>query len=140
MSREWLTLSQAAEQLGISTRTLRRWIHDGKLRADLRLGPYGQQYLVPISELSSLQVARDVDRMRREGDLEGLARLLGSYLSQREADLQTRLAALEAQVMEMLERVIQRQDAILAEVTQLRAEIERSHEDAKPSAPSRATE
>ena len=135
MSGEWLTLSQAAEQLGISTRTMRRWIHDGKLRAELRPGPYGQQYLVPLGELSALQVARDVERMQREADLETLSALLGSYLAHREGDLPASIAALHAEVMEMLGRVIQTQEAMLSELRILRDEIAQLRADIDSPSP-----
>jgi excisionase family DNA binding protein len=133
MSHEWLTLSQAAEQLGISTRTMRRWIHDGKLRAELRPGPYGQQYVVPIAELSSLQVARDVARMQRDADLETLSSLLGSYLSQREHDLQASIDALQLQVMDTLRRVVQTQEVMQLELRDLRDEIARLRAASEPS-------
>ncbi|MDQ2741006.1 MAG: helix-turn-helix domain-containing protein [Chloroflexota bacterium] len=58
MAGEWLTLPEAARQLGVSARTVRRWIHDGKLHAELRPGPYGQQYLVPLQALPAARMLR----------------------------------------------------------------------------------
>jgi excisionase family DNA binding protein len=140
MAREWLTLTQAAEQLGISTRTLRRWIHDGKLRAELRPGPYGQQYLVPTGELSALQVARDVERMQREADLATLSALLGSYLSEREEDLQQSVTSLQEQVLDVLRQIVQTQESILSELATLREAVARLRADNGPLAPPRLEE
>jgi excisionase family DNA binding protein len=38
LPRQLITLSAAAEQLGVCTRTIRRWISEGELRA-YRVGP-----------------------------------------------------------------------------------------------------
>ena len=54
---------------------MRRWIHDGKLRAELRPGPYGQQYLVPTGELSALQVALQL-RSENPGETSARSRLV----------------------------------------------------------------
>ena len=37
---EWFTLERAARHLGVSSRTLRRWIKSGKLDAELQPGGY----------------------------------------------------------------------------------------------------
>ncbi|MBI4304325.1 MAG: helix-turn-helix domain-containing protein [Chloroflexi bacterium] len=49
MSRDGLSIAQAAELMGVSTRTVRRFIKAGKVRAELVNGPFGQEYR--ISEL-----------------------------------------------------------------------------------------
>jgi excisionase family DNA binding protein len=54
MSDEWFSLDKAAKHLGVSTRTLRRWIHAGKLQAELRPGPYHRNPL-----LRGLALSRD---------------------------------------------------------------------------------
>jgi len=52
-----LSLKEAAEALGISLSTARRWIKTGRLRAVIREGPYGPEYAVTQEEL---------ERARRE--------------------------------------------------------------------------
>ena len=47
MSRQGLTIAQAAKSLGVSTRTVRRFIKSGKIKADLVPGPFGQEYRIP---------------------------------------------------------------------------------------------
>ncbi len=46
MSRQELTIAQAAKELGVSTRTVRRFIKSGKVDAELAPGPFGQEYRI----------------------------------------------------------------------------------------------
>jgi len=47
MLKQGLTISEAAKSLGVSTRTVRRFIKSGKIRAELVLGAFGQEYRIP---------------------------------------------------------------------------------------------
>src|SRR5438094_939316 len=51
MQQEWLSLSEAAERLGVSIHTARRWARDGKLRAEQHKGAHGTEYRVRADEL-----------------------------------------------------------------------------------------
>ncbi len=46
MSSQGLSIAEAAESLGVSTRTVRRFIKAGKIKADLVDGPFGQEYRI----------------------------------------------------------------------------------------------
>ncbi len=46
MSKQGLTISEAARSLGVSTRTVRRLIKSGKIQAELVLGIFGQEYRI----------------------------------------------------------------------------------------------
>jgi excisionase family DNA binding protein len=46
MSRQGLTISQAAKSLGVSSRTVRRFIKSGKIQAELVPGPFGEEYRI----------------------------------------------------------------------------------------------
>ena len=46
MSRQGLTISQAAKSLGVSSRTVRRFIKSGKVHAELVPGPFGEEYRI----------------------------------------------------------------------------------------------
>ena len=46
MSGQRLTIAQAAKSLGVSTRTVRRFIKSGKIDAELVPGPFGQEYRI----------------------------------------------------------------------------------------------
>ena len=46
MSSQGLTISEAAKSLGVSTRTVRRFIKSGKIHAELLPGVFGQEYRI----------------------------------------------------------------------------------------------
>lgn len=46
MSTQALSIAQAAQELGVSTRTIRRFIKAGKLKADLVNGMFGPEYRI----------------------------------------------------------------------------------------------
>ena len=46
MSRQGLTIAQAAKSLGVSTRTVRRFLKSGKIDAELVPGPFGEEYRI----------------------------------------------------------------------------------------------
>ena len=46
MSRQGLTITQAAKSLGVSSRTVRRLIKSGKIQAQLAPGPFGEEYRI----------------------------------------------------------------------------------------------
>ncbi len=46
MSEQRLTIAQTAKSLGVSTRTVRRFIKSGKIDAELVPGPFGQEYRI----------------------------------------------------------------------------------------------
>jgi excisionase family DNA binding protein len=43
----WLTVAQAAEYLGVSERTIERWIWNGQLKPSKPGGDYGKCHLKP---------------------------------------------------------------------------------------------
>ena len=46
MSKQGLAIAQAARVLGVSSRTVRRFIKSGKIDAELVPGPFGQEYRI----------------------------------------------------------------------------------------------
>jgi len=46
MAKQGLTIAQAARSLGVSSRTVRRFIKSGKIQAELTPGPFGQEYRI----------------------------------------------------------------------------------------------
>ena len=46
MSRQALTIAEAARSLGVSSRTVRRFIKSGKIKAELVPGPFGPEYRI----------------------------------------------------------------------------------------------
>jgi len=62
MSRQGLTIAQAAKSLGVSARTIRRFIKSGKIEADLVPGPFGQEYRI-LELPAALHRREPVDNM-----------------------------------------------------------------------------
>lgn len=120
MRDEWFTLDKAAKHVGVSTRTLRRWIHAGKLQAELRPGPYGQQYLVPLKQLGAVQLVRDVERVERGREPEAIPQLVEDHLRERDNDVREGMDLLREEVRRAVERIEASQDALLAELRALR--------------------
>ncbi len=60
MSRQGLTISEAAKSLGVSSRTVRRFIKSGKIHAELVLGPFGEEYRI-LSLPRELRKSKPVD-------------------------------------------------------------------------------
>ena len=46
MSRQGLTIARAAQELGVSSRTVRRFIKSGRIEAELVPGPFGEEYRI----------------------------------------------------------------------------------------------
>ena len=46
MSKQGLTIAEAAKSLGVSSRTVRRYVKSGKINAKLINGPFGQEYRI----------------------------------------------------------------------------------------------
>ena len=84
-----MTAKQAAEELGVVERTVRRWISAGELPAQKRRGAF----------VIDLDIARDVHRRSRAGRSAGhatqLAELRGRYL-----EATARLAQVEQELAE----------------------------------------
>src|SRR5947209_1081625 len=117
---DWLTIERAARHLGVSKRTLRRWIKAGKLEAELRPGPYGHQYLVPRSSVAGREIVRDLDRVEREEERETVPRIVEAHLAARESALAAEVAALRHELGGALERMEQRLGQIEWELAALR--------------------
>ena len=62
MSRQGLTISEAARSLGVSSRTVRRFIKSGKIEAELVPGPFGQEYRI-LTLPRELQKPKPVDNV-----------------------------------------------------------------------------
>jgi excisionase family DNA binding protein len=121
---DWLTLEGAARHLGVSTRTLRRWIKAGKLEAELRPGPYGRQYLVPLSSVAGREIIRDLERVEREEEREAVPRIVEEHLSAREGVLAGEVAALRRELADALARLEQRLSRIEETLADVRGPAE----------------
>ena len=48
-----LSVTEAAEHYKVSTATIRRWIRSGRVRSQLTLGPFGEQWMIEPGELAA---------------------------------------------------------------------------------------
>jgi excisionase family DNA binding protein len=133
MTDEWFSLDKAATHLGVSTRTLRRWIHAGKLQAELRPGPYGQQYLVPLKQLGAVQLMRDVERVERGREAAAIPQMVEDHLRERDDDVRAGMDLLREEVRRAVERIEAGQTALLAELHALREMLDEAGHRASPS-------
>ena len=67
MNNQSFTIAQAAAKLGVSTRTIRRYIKAGKLRADLVNGPFGEEYRIrelpeDLKKLEPIETSTALDK------------------------------------------------------------------------------
>lgn len=133
MKDEWFSLDRASAHLGVSTRTLRRWIHAGKLQAELRPGPYGQQYLVPLQQLAAVTLVRDVERVDRGREAETVPQLVEDHLRRRDDEVRAGLDALREEMLREVKRIKAGQDVLLAELRGLRQELAEARQQASLS-------
>ncbi len=65
MSKQGLTIAEAARSLGVSSRTVRRYVKSGKIHAELVLGPFGEEYRIlelPVEIRKSKPVDKTPDQ------------------------------------------------------------------------------
>ena len=132
MSRgERLNIAGAAKSLGVSEKTVRRWIQAGKLPVEEERGPFGRQYFIPADAIRNAQQVLDVVKVERPTDPNTLALAVASALERRDAALQSELAALRQQVGELCETSRAHGDTkeevqgLRQQVADLSAELER---------------
>ncbi len=95
MSGQGLTISQAAKVLGVSARTVRRYIKAGKLHAELVDGPFGEEYRIP--ELpSELHQPKPLDKTPGQTPVQAMDVIM---------ELQEKNLALAAQLGAAAERI-----------------------------------
>ena len=117
MQQEWLTLSEAAERLGISVQTARRWARDGKLPAEQQAGPRGPEYRVRADVLPTLPAAPlpSADAVELAASLESLraeVRAATHDQAAREAALRVELDKTRTELAAALEALRQTREAV----------------------------
>ena len=94
-----MTIAQAAKELGVSTRTVRRFIKSGKVDAELVPGPFGQEYR--ILELPvDLQKKKPLDNTAGQTPVQTPVQIMDII-----RELQERNLALAAQLGVATERI-----------------------------------
>lgn len=105
MAEDWLSLVDAAKRLGVSPRTARRWVKEGRLPAELRPGPYGQTYYVPASAADTFHQVTDVVQVSRPVEVATLAQVIDEGFRRRDTELEQTLSSLRAEVARLADEV-----------------------------------
>ncbi len=94
----YLSIAEAAERLGKSTRTVRRWIQQGKLKAELQPGPYGEEYRIPAEVITTAQEVTEVVKIEKPASSQDLALAIAKTIEQRDKGLREELTRISGQV------------------------------------------
>ena len=99
MSKQGLTIAETARSLGLSSRTVRRYVKSGKIHAELVLGPFGQEYR--ILELPvELRKSRPIDNTSYQSSVQTPVQVVDII-----RELQEKNLALAAQLGVATERI-----------------------------------
>jgi len=99
MSKQGFTIAEAARSLGVSSRTVRRYVKSGKIHAESVLGPFGQEYR--ILELPvELRKSRPIDNTPYQSSVQTPVQVMDII-----RELQEKNLALAAQLGVATERV-----------------------------------
>lgn len=148
MPDEWLTLAETSERLGIAPGTVRRWIREGKLYAELRRGEHGSRYYVHHTQIDMARQIRDVVEITRP-TIESLSRTFEQIVREREGNVVSVLGRLRAEdpaalllqrarEAQSFEEMLAVQRDLLAAIEDLRhSEIQDAPSGEKPKSPTR---
>ena len=103
-----LSVPEAAQQLGVSPKTVRRWIRAGKIPAALTPGPSGHQWLISEADITRVQAAEPAK------DPASSSEASPAVVTEALAHLQTDLS----------QQISAQHDDLLTQMTVLRQEIE----------------
>ncbi|MCY0880302.1 MAG: helix-turn-helix domain-containing protein [Firmicutes bacterium] len=97
-SNPTLSIHEAAQHLGVSDKTLRRWIKAGKLPAFQEEGPYGPMWRIPATALQTAQQVIDVVPVNRPVEPQTLGLIIAQAVAQETQPLLDAIQHLQAQV------------------------------------------
>ena len=98
-------LAEAAAQLGVHEKTLRRWIRNQKIPAMLIPGPYGPEYRIPTSAITTANQVIDVVKVERPTDPQTLALAVARAMDEHQRSLLSTLAEQGAELSRVREEL-----------------------------------
>lgn len=120
---DYLSIEQAAEQFGISPATVRRRIKRGGLQAVKKPGPYGEQYYIPSSEVTTAQEITEVVQVDRKFNTQELAGFITLAIQKENEELRQEMKKLRQELADMKkqqeEREQERDTQILAQIREI---------------------
>jgi excisionase family DNA binding protein len=128
MDDEGLTISEASAAIGVSERTIRRWIKAGRLPAALQPGPRGQQYVIPTDAIERERAA-DPPARTSVVDIQTLTRALADQMRDEfREQLDIAVESLNVQLSQRLQSIEQQLVELRAEFAALQDAIEKRTE------------
>jgi DNA-binding transcriptional MerR regulator len=104
-----------AARLGVSPRTARRWIREGKIHAELREGPSGLEYHVPETQIETAAAIRDA--MPADASL-------GEYVDEREGNVISLLEDLRDRLEAATEGKVSLEERLRQEMREIQEQLE----------------
>lgn len=111
-NEEFIDLKEAAQYFEVSPQTIRRWIKDGRLQAELRESVYGKQYFIPRHQIDKVAQIQDVVSVERTVEIASLLKAMESYFSERENRLMDEMGALREEVAAAREQISNKQEQV----------------------------
>lgn len=96
-------LKEAAEMLGVTPRTVRRYIKQGKIQGEKKQTQYGPKWFIPASEIDTQEAVMEVVPLRRPVSKEEFQEALGEVL---EVKLNQQKQALREEINEEVTQTI----------------------------------
>ncbi len=112
LSPKTLSLHEAAQQLGVSDKTLRRWIKAEKIPAQQEKGPYGVAWRIPHTAIQTAQQVIDVVPVDRSIDPRTLGLIIAQAVVQETRPLAETIESLQEKIERLtltLDQMAQRQ-------------------------------
>lgn len=125
---EGLTIAETASQLGVSQKTVRRWIKAGRLPATREEGPYGPQYRVSTHAVQTAQQIIDVVKVERPTDPQTLALAVSRAIEERQMALITEVVRIRDGLLGEMAILQQQVSALNEELARTREQLERSEQ------------
>lgn len=120
MKNDYLSIEQAAAQFGVSPATIRRRIKKGDLQAVKKMGPYGEQYYIPSSEVTTAQEITEVVPVEKKLNVQELAGFISMAIQKENEELHREIRELRQELTDLKkyqeERGQQRDQEIMTQI------------------------
>ncbi len=124
----YITIKEAAERLGVSEKTARRMVKDGRLNADLREGPYGRTYYIDEAEIRTAQEITEVVPVNRLVAVPDLVNAIAARLDGKLLEAVSTITKEVAGTKAAIDDLAEKEARTRAEIEALRQELAATRE------------